>query len=478
MNMAEPRKFYCAGEWKSSGDVFDVVSPYDGRVVAQVCRPGQADAEAATVAAAKGFEEITSKLPAYEREAMLLRIRDGMLERAEDLAQSICAENGKPIKQARVEVERATGVFKIAAEEALRVGGDFIPMDITPGAEGRYGIFKRFPLGPIFGISPFNFPLNLVAHKIAPALAAGNTIVLKPASATPLTALLLAEICEAAGVPAGALSVLPCSSSVAGKMALDDRFMLLSFTGSPAVGWKLKSNCGRKPVTLELGGNAGCIVNADADVALAAARCAAGGFAFAGQVCIHTQRIYVHADIFDAFAADFISRVKAMNVGDPADESTDMGPMINENEALRALGWIGEAVAAGARLLTGGQAKGAVLQPTVLADTTEAMKVNCMEVFAPIVTLTKFTDIDEAMARVAESDFGLQAGLFTYDSRVIHRAFNTIRVGGLMINEVPTFRVDHMPYGGVKMSGLGREGLIYAIDEMTEKRLLLMSKMD
>jgi len=351
-------------------------------------------------------------------------------------------------------------------------------MDITPGAEGRYGIFKRFPLGPIFGISPFNFPLNLVAHKIAPALAAGNTIVLKPASATPLTALLLAEICEAAGVPAGALSVLPCSSSVAGKMALDDRFMLLSFTGSPAVGWKLKSNCGRKPVTLELGGNAGCIVNADADVALAAARCAAGGFAFAGQVCIHTQRIYVHADIFDAFAADFISRVKAMNVGDPADESTDMGPMINENEALRALGWIGEAVAAGARLLTGGQAKGAVLQPTVLADTTEAMKVNCMEVFAPIVTLTKFTDIDEAMARVAESDFGLQAGLFTYDSRVIHRAFNTIRVGGLMINEVPTFRVDHMPYGGVKMSGLGREGLIYAIDEMTEKRLLLMSKMD
>jgi glyceraldehyde-3-phosphate dehydrogenase (NADP+) len=476
--MSDAKKFYCAGQWMESGDVFEVLNPYNGHVSGRVHRPGEEHAEQAITAAEKAFNEVTSKLPGYEREAMLLRIRDGIEARAEEIARTICSENGKPIKQARIEVTRAAGVFKIAAEEALRVGGDYIPMDIIPGAEGRYGIYKRFPLGPVLGISPFNFPLNLAAHKVAPAIAAGNSIVLKPASSTPLTALLLAEICESAGVPAGAFSVLPCSGALAGKMALDDRFMLLTFTGSPAVGWKLKNNCGRKPVTLELGGNAGCIVHADADVAHAAARCAAGGFAFSGQVCIHTQRIYVHADIFDAFAADFIGRVKAMKVGDPAIEDTDMGPMIDEREARRALDWIDEACAGGARLLTGGAAEGALLQPTVLADTTEDMKVNCMEVFAPIVTLTKFTDIADAIARVASSDFGLQAGLFTYDSRVIHRAFNTIRAGGLMINEVPTFRVDHMPYGGVKMSGLGREGLVYAIDEMTEKRLLLVGGME
>ena len=473
----EPKKFFCAGEWKSSDDVYEIKNPYSGETVTRVCRPDAADVEAATAAAERAFET-TRHLAGHERESLLLRIHKGMSARAEELAQSICRENGKPIRQARIEVARATGVFKIAAEEALRVGGDYIPMDITPGAEGRYGIFKRFPLGPVFGISPFNFPLNLVAHKVAPALAAGDTIVLKPASATPSASLILAEICEAAGVPKGAFSVLPCSVPLAETMAADDRFKLLTFTGSPSVGWALKNKCGRKHVTLELGGNAGCIVHADADVAHAAARCAAGGFAFSGQVCIHTQRIYVHADIFDAFTEDFVARVRDLKIGDPADEATDLGPMINAKEARRALDWIHEAVAGGARLLTGGAADGSMLQPTILTGATEEMRVNCMEVFAPIVTLTKYTDIDDAIARVAASDFGLQAGLFTYDSRIIHKAFNRIVVGGLMINEVPTFRVDHMPYGGAKMSGLGREGLIYAIQEMTEGRLLLMSKMD
>jgi len=470
----EKKKIFCAGKWIETDDAMDVASPYTGEIVARVCRAGGKEAEDATAAAAAAFEE-TKKLPAYRREEILAGIHDRLVERAEELARTICSENGKPISQARVEVSRAATVFKIAAEETKRIGGEYIPMDVAPGSEDRYGIYRRFPLGPVYGITPFNFPLNLACHKVAPALAAGNTIVIKPASSTPLSSLLLAEICDDAGVPPGGISVIPCGTGVAEKLAADERYKLLTFTGSPAVGWALKAKAGRKRVTLELGGNAGVIVDRGADIGHAAERCRAGAFAFAGQVCISLQRIFVHAEIFDDFAGVFVSQVKTIKVGDPAEEDTGLGPMINAAEAQRAVEWVEEARKAGAEVLCGGSADGAMMRPTVLSRTSADMKVNCMEIFAPVVTLEKFDDVSDAIRMVGDSEFGLQAGIFTDSARVIHEAYNELDVGGLMVNEIPTYRLDHMPYGGVKMSGFGREGLKYAIEEMTEGKLLMYS---
>jgi len=358
------------------------------------------------------------------------------------------------------------------------MAGDVIPMDLTPGMDRHLSLARRFPIGPVLGITPFNFPLNLVAHKVAPCLAAGNPMVLKPAPQTPLTSLLLAEVVLEARLPPGALSVVPCENAVAEQMVTDDRFKVVSFTGSAPVGWMLKAKSGKKRVLLELGGNAGVIVEPDADVDTAAARCAAGGYAYSGQTCISVQRIFVHASVYDRFVAQFVARVKELKTGDPAEETTVIGPLIDEAAAKRVEQWIQEAAAQGARVLAGGKRTGTVVEATVLADVTPSMKVSCREVFGPVVTVSRYTDFSAALAALNASDYGLQAGVFTRDIDRIFRSYRELEVGAVLANEIPTFRAEHMPYGGVKDSGLGREGLRYAIEEMTELKLLVLNLRD
>jgi acyl-CoA reductase-like NAD-dependent aldehyde dehydrogenase len=462
------------GARRETGETVEIRSPYDGAPVALVHRATAEDVEEAIAAAVEAFE-VTRHLPAWKREAILTAISQGIAARRDELAETIALEAGKPLKAARVEVDRAVFTFKIAAEESKRIYGEIVPLDWLPGNEGRRGEVRRVPLGVIAGISPFNFPLNLVAHKVAPALAAGNPILLRPASQTPLAALKLADIVYAADWPEDAFAVLPCTTETARPLVEDDRIKLLTFTGSPAVGWGLKSRAGRKRVTLELGGNAAVIVNDDADVDYAAERVAWGGFGYSGQTCISVQRVYVHADVYDRFTEELVRRVEALRVGDPLDEETDVGPVIDAANADRIEEWLDEAKAAGADVLTGGERDGAVWRPTVLANLREDLRVSCEEVFAPLVGVTKFTDVDAAIDAAGRSEFGLQGGLFTNDVRVIEKAFDRIDVGGLMVNDVSTFRIDHMPYGGVKSSGSGREGLRYAIEEMTELKLLTIN---
>ena len=384
-------------------------------------------------------------------------------------------EAGKPIKAARTEVERAIFTFNVAAEESTRIYGEYLPLDWQEFTAGRWGIVRRFPLGPIAGITPFNFPLNLVAHKVAPAIAAGCPMVLKPAPQTPLTAMLLAEAVQQAGWPDGGLNVLPLSNEDAGLLVSDERIKLISFTGSAAVGWQIKKNCGKKKVVLELGGNAGVIVHNDADLAYAADRCVVGGFSYAGQTCISVQRILVERSVCGKFTDLLLEGVKRLKTGDPLDESSDVGPLIRESDAVRASDWIQEAVRGGARLLCGGQRQGPMLEPTVLTGTRPEMKVNCQEIFAPVVTVEPYDDFNQALKQVNNSPYGLQAGLFTRDAKLIFNAYEELEVGGLVAGDVPAFRIDHMPYGGIKDSGLGREGLRYAIEEMTEPKLLVMN---
>jgi acyl-CoA reductase-like NAD-dependent aldehyde dehydrogenase len=393
----------------------------------------------------------------------------------EELARTLALEAGKPIKAARVEVERAAFTFAVAAEEAVRVGGEYLPLDWQASTAGRWGIVRRFPMGPIAAITPFNFPINLVAHKLAPAIAAGCTIILKPAPQTPLTALRLAQTIEDAGWPAGALNVLPLSNEDAAQIVSDDRIKLLSFTGSTAVGWQLKAQAGKKRVVLELGGNAAVIVCADAKMDYVIERCATGGFTYAGQTCISVQRVFVEEQAFEKFLPAFVEQVQKLKVGAVLDEATEVGPLINEAAARRNAEWIAEAVQGGAKLLCGGTRDGAMVTPAVLTGTSPAMRVNCKEIFGPVVTVEKFSDFDAALAEVNHSDFGLQAGIFTRDFLRISKAFETLEVGGVIVGDVPSFRIDHMPYGGVKDSGLGREGLRYAIEEMTEPKLLAIN---
>ena len=468
-------KCFLAGAWGPTSDVFEVRSPYDGRLVALVHRAGAPAIEEALAAAHAAFE-VTRRLPSWQRAATLEKISAGIQARREDLAQTIALEAGKPIRTARAEVDRAVFTFKVAAEESKRIYGEIVPLDWLPGTEGREGQIRRVPLGPIVGITPFNFPLNLVAHKVAPALAAGNPIIIRPATQTPVSALKLAEIVAESGWPAGGFSVLPTTTTDASVLVTDDRIRLLTFTGSPAVGWGLKGQAGRKRVTLELGGNAGVIVHRDAEVDYAAERAAWGGFSYAGQSCISVQRIYAHSDIYQAFLDCFIPRVTALKTGDPLDEATDVGPVIDGGAAERVEAWIAEAREGGAQVLAGGARAGNVWQPTVLAAVQPAMRVSCQEAFAPLVAVFRFDDVRQAISDVNDSDFGLQAGLFTNDWTVISDAFERIEVGGLMVNDVPTFRIDHMPYGGVKQSGLGREGLRYAIEEMSELKLLTFNR--
>jgi glyceraldehyde-3-phosphate dehydrogenase (NADP+) len=406
---------------------------------------------------------------------MLRRVAEGIAQRKEEFARTLCQEAGKPIKAARTEVERSIFTFTVAAEESTRIYGEYLPLDWQEFTAGRWGIVKRFPLGPIAGITPFNFPLNLVAHKVAPAIAAGCPLVLKPAPQTPLTSLLLGEVVQHSGWPDGALNILPLSNEDASALVTDDRLKMISFTGSASVGWQIKKNAGKKKVLLELGGNAGVIVHKDADLAYAAERSVAGGFGYAGQTCISVQRILVERSAYGKFTDFFLAGVKSLNVGDPLEDSTDVGPLIRERDAIRATDWVQEAVRGGARLLCGGNRKGSILEPTVLTGTKPDMKVNCQEMFAPVVTVEPYTDFDEALRLVNSSAYGLQAGIFTRDAKLMFQAFDELEVGGLLAGDVPSFRIDHMPYGGVKVSGLGREGLRYAIEEMTEPKLLVMN---
>ena len=466
--------FYLQGKWIEEGTPVEIHAPYDGTPLAQIFQATRQHAEKAIQAAVRAFGS-TRRLPAFERQRVLRAIAQHITTRKDEFSRTLAQEAGKPLKAARVEVDRAVFTFNVAAEEAVRVGGEYLPLDWQASTAGRWGIVRRFPLGPIAAITPFNFPINLVAHKLAPAIAAGCSIVLKPAPQTPFTALRLAQIIEDAGWPAGGLNVLPLSNEDAGLIVRDDRIKLLSFTGSTAVGWQLKAQAGKKRVVLELGGNAAVIVCGDANLELAAERCAVGGFTYAGQTCISVQRILVEDSVYDKFVAALIPRVQKLKVGDVLDENTDIGPLINEAAARRNVEWIEEAVHGGAQLLCGGQRTGSTVTPAVLTHTKPAMRVNCMEIFGPVVTVEKFTDYGDALDSVNGSDFGLQAGLFTRDFVRITRAFETLEVGGLMIGEVPSFRIDHMPYGGVKDSGLGREGLRYAIEEMTEPRLLAIN---
>jgi acyl-CoA reductase-like NAD-dependent aldehyde dehydrogenase len=466
--------FFLDGKWLEEGDVVEVRAPYDGAVIAQVYQGRGEHAEAAIAAAVKAFGT-TRRLPAFERQRVLRQIAAGIQARKEEFARTLAQEAGKPIKSARTEVDRAIFTFNIAAEETVRGYGEYLPLDWQQSTAGRWGIVKRFPLGPIAGITPFSFPVNLVAHKVAPAIAAGCSIVLQPAPQTPLSSLLLAEVIQQAGWPDGGFNVVLLSNEDSGLLVRDERIKLISFTGSAPAGWAIKANAGKKKVILELGGNCGVIVHNDADLAYAADRCVTGSFAYAGQSGISVQRILVEHSIYGKFTELFLARVSKLKVGDPLDESSDLGPMIHESDAVRAADWVQEAVRGGARLLCGGKRKGSLLEPTVLTGTKPDMKVNRQEIFAPVVTVEPYNDFSSALREINNSAYGLQAGLFARDAKLIFQAYEELEIGGLVAGDVPTFRIDHMPYGGVKDSGLGREGLRYAIEEMTEPKLLVMN---
>jgi acyl-CoA reductase-like NAD-dependent aldehyde dehydrogenase len=455
----------------------DVRSPFDGALIGQTWLAGDAEFDAAANAAVAAAGPLGA-MATYERAEVLTRVSAELRTRKDEIARVLAGEAGKPIKDARVEADRAAMTFQVAAEEARQLRGEVIPLDLAPHGKGRIGITRRFPIGPVAAISPFNFPLNLSAHKLAPAIAAGNPIVLKPATKTPLSALMLGDMMSRAGLPAGAVSVLPMARATGDRLVTDERFKLLTFTGSSAVGWDMKGRAGRKKIILELGGNAAVIVDDSADLEFAAERVATGGFAFAGQSCIAVQRVYVHDRIFDDFAARLTARVMALRVGDPLDPAIDVGPMISEDEAERVHTWVEEAVAAGARVLVGGRRlSGALYAPTVLTDAPPDSKVSAEEVFAPLVGLYRFARMEEALSAVNRSMYGLQAGLFTNSLEHSLRAFDELDVGGVIVNDVPTWRIDHMPYGGVKASGLGREGPHYTIEEMTELKLLVVNRL-
>jgi acyl-CoA reductase-like NAD-dependent aldehyde dehydrogenase len=476
MTLAPPgtQGFLLDGKWVQEGDEVEVRSPYDGSVVGRVVQGRREHAGQAIAAAVKAFGT-TRRLPAFERQRVLRRVAHSLGERKEEFARFIALEAGKPIKAARSEVERSIFTFQVAAEESTRIYGELLPLDWQEFTAGRWGIVRRFPIGPVAGITPFNFPLNLVAHKVAPAIAAGCSMIIKPAPQTPMSALLLAESVQQAGWPDGGLNVLPLSNEDAEPLITDDRLKLISFTGSVSVGWDIKRRCGKKKVVLELGGNAGVVVHSDADLAYAAERCVTGAFAYAGQSCISLQRILVERSVSARFTELLVEATKRLLTGDPMEESTDVGPLIRESDAIRAADWIQEAVRGGAKLLCGGNRRGSILEPTVLTSTRPEMKVNCEEVFGPVVTVEPYEKFDDALRLVNNSSFGLQAGIFTRDVKLLFQAYEDLDVGGLIAGDVPTFRIDHMPYGGVKDSGFGREGLRYTIEEMTEPKLLVMN---
>jgi len=471
-----PHPIYLAGRWVESPDVLVVDDPAHPETPAGATYTAtEAQYEEAVTAAVSAFE-LTRRMSSMERSRALHHIESGIRTRREELGRIISRESGKPIRDALAEVDRAVLTFRLAAEEAERIVGETIPLDINAFSRGRVGITRRFPIGPVAGISPFNFPLNLAAHKIAPAIAAGCSIVLKPPSRDPLTMLTVAEIIDEAGLPPGAVSILPMSRQLGDRLVEDDRFKLLSFTGSPSVGWAMKARAGKKKVVLELGGNAGAIVDATADLDWALKRILMGAFSYSGQVCVSVQRLFVHESVWDAFMDRLVDGARALSIGDPMDPETQLGPMVDRESAERTQRWVDEAIAAGGRALAGGRGEGQSFPATVLVDVPRAAKVCSMEAFAPLVVAFPFGDFEAVIAQVNDSSFGLQAGVFTNDLAHAWRAFEELEVGGVIVNDVPTYRIDNMPYGGVKDSGLGREGVRWAIEDMTEIRILVMAQ--
>ncbi|MDA1306616.1 MAG: aldehyde dehydrogenase family protein [Acidobacteria bacterium] len=465
-----------AGHWTTLPTPLDVLSPFDGRVVGRTSVGQDADFEVAA-AAAVAATDVMRRWPSHARITTLRAVAAALRADHGALALTIADEAGKPLRDARTEVERAAFTFDTAADEVSRLGGELLPIDLMPHGEGRLALTRRVPLGPIAAITPFNFPLLLAAHKLAPALAAGNPIVLKPATKTPLTALHLARLLHDHGVPPGGLSVLPLARATADRLVTDDRFRLLTFTGSGAVGWAMKARAGRKRVVLELGGNAGVIVDATADLDLAVSRIVAGGFTFAGQSCISVQRVYVHDAVAEPFTDRLVRAVAALKVGDPRDPAHDIGPMITHGDVDRIESWVRDAVADGARVLTGGQRLSASLFAATVIDQVPTFASLCREeAFAPIVGLYRFSKLDDAITAVNTSRYGLQAGIFTEQLGAALTAFDRLEVGGVLINDVPTWRMDSMPYGGTKDSGTGREGPRYAIEEMTDLKLLVINQ--
>lgn len=460
---------------KMTREIADVRFPYTGEIYAKVCQASQNDLNEAVAAAVRGFEK-TRQLSSGTRSHILLRLAGEIHDRSDELIRVLVMEGGKTKKFAETEISRAETTVRTSAEEAKRIYGEIIPLDWTDDSEGRCGFIQRFPKGPVVGIVPFNFPLNLACHKLAPAIAAGNSIILKPASATPVCSLLLGEMAVEAGLPPEAVSVVPCPGVRAEQLVRDPRVAYLSFTGSCSVGWHLREIAGRKKVCLELGGNAAVIIHKDADLDYAASRIANGGFINAGQVCVSVQRVLVHRSVYHQALEKIIVAVQALKVGDPRNPATDVGPMIDRAKAEEAYRKVQEAKQQGAKILIGGILENTLFAPTVIVDTTPEMRVVCEEVFAPVISVAPYDLFPDALRMVNAGSFGLQAGVFTRNINLVMRAFREMEVGGVIVNDIPTFRVDQMPYGGVKGSGLGREGPRYAIEEMTDLRLMVINR--
>ena len=471
--LKESYPYYLASEPHYANTDLDVTNKYTGEVATKVAM-ADADTIDKAIAAAEEAQPAMAALAPFERQAVLEHCVKRFTERADELAQALCIEAGKPIKDAKGEVSRLIDTFKIAAEESVRINGEVVNLEISARAKGYQGMTKKVPIGPCSFISPFNFPLNLAAHKVAPAIAAGCTFVLKPASRTPIGALIIGEVLAETDLPKGAFSILPCSRDGADLFTTDERLKLLSFTGSPDVGWALKAKAGKKPVVLELGGNAACVVDEDADIEDAIDRVIVGAYYQSGQSCISVQRLLVHSKIYDEFKSRYVEKVKALVSGDPSNEDTFIGPMISEGEAERLHGWIEEAKEKGATILCGGTRDGAMLEATVMENVPKDCDASAEEAFGPLSILVPFDDYDEALEEVNNSRYGLQAGVFTRDIYKAHKAWDVLDVGGVVIGDVPSWRVDNMPYGGVKDSGLGREGIRYAIEDMSETRLMVI----
>jgi len=467
-------KLLINGLWEDGHIIKEFKSPYDQEVFAAIHFADKQQVQKAIHSAHNAFEK-TKSLSSFERHEILTHISSEIKRRKEELAESITLSAGKTIASSRVETDRAANTFQVAAEEAKRQEGEIIPLDWSPQTKKRWGLIRRFPIGVVAGITPFNFPLNLVAHKIAPAIASGNPVIIRPASQVSITSLLLGEIISESGLPEGGINIVPCGYEEASPLLEDERVKKVTFTGSPEIGWALKKQAFKKKVTLELGGNAAVIIEPDTDMDFALSRTLLGAFSYSGQICISIQRIFLHENIYDRFMTDFVAATKKLKIGNPLDEDTDIGPMINIGAAQQIEEWVNEAVQKGANLVTGGQRNGTIFEPTILENVKPELRISCQEAFAPVVVVSPYKDFEEALTGVNHSIYGLQAGVFTKDLQKAFHAFDILDVGGVIVNDIPTFRIDHMPYGGVKESGFGREGLKYAIEEMTELKLMAIN---